>query len=208
MRSEEARVWNEILRMDQIDICKRTLATLSPDTNSFRLSIMDEEYAIKFESRRMVKILKDGGEEEADWMSRLLILQHILNAKDIPFSNRLKSPCDFKGGDLFFSAPTHRVSYEPLLQKYGSPQEFLNAGLSHGGRPISYADAAFELKLLPRVPIAYLFWSGDEEFPSRISVLLDETAEQQLPMDALWVGILAANRRMLEWDERALQAGK
>jgi len=198
MRSEEARVWNEISRMDQNGICKRTMATLSQDADSIRLSIIDEEYTVKIRSRSVVKILKDGGEEETDWMSTLLILQYVLNAKGIPLSNRLKRPYDFKGGDLFFSAPTHNISYEPLLQKFGSPREFLNAGLSLGGREITYADAAFELQLLPRVPIAYLLWSGDEEFPSRITVLFDETAEQQLSIDALWVGNLVVNRRLLQ----------
>lgn len=197
MQSEDAVVWNEISKMEQGEIIKRTLAKLHQDTNSIRFRIIDEEYAIHIQGRKAVRIHKDGAEEEADWMPKLLILQYVLNAEEIPLSNRLKSPRDFKGGDLFFSASTHQISYEPLLEKLGSRQEFLNAGLSLGGRQIPYADAAFELQLLPRVPLAYLLWSGDEEFPLRISVLFDESAEQQLPIDALWVGILVANRRLL-----------
>jgi len=201
MKREEVQVWEEISQLDQIDLCKRSLASIDQHTSSIHLRVIDEEYVIKIQDRRVCRALPDGLEEETDWMSRLLILQYLLNAKDIPLSGRLRSPHEFKGGELFFSARSHHISFEPLLQKFGSLERFLEAGLSLGGRRIPYADEAFQLTVLPRVPMAYLLWVGDEEFVPRISVLLDETAEQQLPIDALWVAILVANRRFLKLEQ-------
>jgi len=205
LKPEEAKVWDEVSLLGQSDLCKRSLASFDKCTRSARLRVIDEEYLVRIQERRIVRILSDGSEEETDWFSRLLLLQYLLNAKDLPLSGRLRSPHEFKGGELFFSAPSHHVSFEPLIQKFGSPQRFVEAGLSLGGRSIPYADEAFQLNVLPRIPLAYLVWAGDEEFGPRISVLFDETAEHHLPIDALWVAILVSNRRFLElegWDAR------
>jgi len=201
MKSEEEKVWDEFSPLDPSDICKRSLASHNQHKHSIRLRVIDEEYLVRIQDRRIIRILLDGSEEETDRFSRLLILQYLLNAKDLPLSGRLRSPHEFKGGELFFSATSHHVSFEPLIQKFGSPQRFVEAGLSLGGRRIPYADEAFRLNVLPRIPIAYLVWAGDEEFGPRISVLFDETAEHHLPIDALWVAILVSNRRFLELEE-------
>jgi len=39
MQSEDAGVWNEISKMEQGEIIKRTLAKLHQDTNSIRFSV-------------------------------------------------------------------------------------------------------------------------------------------------------------------------
>lgn len=198
MESGEERAWEELSQMDQADVCRRSLATFDQSMNSYRLRVIDEEYAVRLPSRRVGKIFRDGSEADVDWMARLLILLYLVNAKDIPLAGKLRSPYEFKGGELFFSAPSHVISFEPMLQRFRSPQEFLEAGLFLGGRRVPYADEAFELPVLPRVPVTYLLWAGDEEFAPRISVLFDATAEQQLPIDALWLVILVANRRLLQ----------
>ena len=42
-----------------------------------------------------------------------------------------------------------------------------------------------ELWGLPRVPLRVVLWEGDEEFPSRVTILVDRTADSQLALDAL-----------------------
>lgn len=45
------------------------------------------------------------------------------------------------------------------------------------------ADRAWVLPALPRVPVAVLWWDGDDEFGSRAEMLFDETATSHLPTD-------------------------
>jgi hypothetical protein len=47
-------------------------------------------------------------------------------------------------------------------------------------------DAAFRLNPFPRIPIYYLLWLGNREFPPRISILLDRSIERVLSSPSIW----------------------
>src|SRR3990170_1806417 len=45
-------------------------------------------------------------------------------------------------------------------------------------------DLSFEFQVFPKIPIALVFWKGDDEFPeSRADFLFDESAPHHLPTD-------------------------
>ena len=48
------------------------------------------------------------------------------------------------------------------------------------------ADAAYKFEALPKIPLHYLFWKGDEEFNPRLSVLFDRSIEYHLAADIIW----------------------
>jgi hypothetical protein len=41
------------------------------------------------------------------------------------------------------------------------------------------------MRVLPRVPVLVLFWPQEEEFPARVSLLLDSSALDYLDQEAL-----------------------
>ncbi|MBW2329219.1 MAG: DUF3786 domain-containing protein, partial [Deltaproteobacteria bacterium] len=60
------------------------------------------------------------------------------------------------------------------------------------GIPLNMADAAYIFKITPRVPVAVLYWRGDDDFPAEAKILYDRTIAEHLPFDimyALAVGI-------------------
>jgi hypothetical protein len=60
------------------------------------------------------------------------------------------------------------------------------------GSPLSLADAAFVFKITPRVPVAVLYWKGDDELPTESKILYDKTINAHLASDiiyALAVGV-------------------
>lgn len=56
-----------------------------------------------------------------------------------------------------------------------------------GGRAVERgpADRAYRLDVLPRVPMLLLFWRSEEEFPARVTLLLDRSALGYLDQEAL-----------------------
>ncbi len=48
------------------------------------------------------------------------------------------------------------------------------------------ADAAFQLQPFLRIPLYYILWAEDEEFPARLNVLFDHSIEQHLSADGIW----------------------
>ncbi|MCB0147619.1 MAG: DUF3786 domain-containing protein, partial [Caldilineaceae bacterium] len=81
-----------------------------------------------------------------------------------------------------------------LVQAVGNDLETLRRlALACGGEPIGVGDAGFAFRGLPRVPLALIYWQGDDEFPPRAFVLFDETACHYLPID----GCAALGRRLI-----------
>jgi len=126
-----------------------------------------------------------------------MTVAYLVNAKEIEPSGVLVKPTQFKSGDVFFVGP-HAMPVEPIKQKFGNnPEAFLKAGLSLGGKKVPYGDAAFEIKVLPRIPLTYILWVGDEEFPPNVSILFDATAEHHMLLDALWAAAITATDKLL-----------
>lgn len=105
----------------------------------------------------------------------ILLLHYLTRASGaLPTGERVSFK-ELPGGFLYYEAFTHRV-LRPLVAVFGEkPQLLLKAGEKLGGRPLSFGDAAVELPALPRVPVTFIVWAGDEEFPPNGSVLFDAT---------------------------------
>jgi hypothetical protein len=54
------------------------------------------------------------------------------------------------------------------------------------GQTVDMADTAGRLLPFPRIPLYFLMWFADDEFPARLRVLFDRSIEQALPADAIW----------------------
>jgi len=48
------------------------------------------------------------------------------------------------------------------------------------------ADASFVFNITPRIPIAVLFWDGDDEFPTDAKILFDKTIIKHLSADIIY----------------------
>jgi hypothetical protein len=113
------------------------------------------------------------------------VLCYLSRAQDIPSAGMWVSERDLPGGNLFFRGP-HALPAGPVLRRFGSDAEgFRRRCRELGGRPLDFGDAAFAFQALPRVPLACVLYVQDEEFPARLTFLLDSTASFQLPLDVI-----------------------
>ncbi len=54
-----------------------------------------------------------------------------------------------------------------------------------GGTRLNLGDAGFALRVLPRIHMAAVYWLGDQDFPSRASILFDANAHHYMVTDGL-----------------------
>ena len=121
----------------------------------------------------------------ANPLLELLCLVYLINAGPEPVSQQMVSVKELKSAH-FFTSP-HDLRIEPLSVRYGHDLDgFKRAAEKLGGESIDQADAAYRLLPFPKVPLYYLLWKGDEEFPPIISVLFDRSIEHHLRADAIW----------------------
>jgi len=193
----EITYWRMLLSQDPVSLCRRTLATLDPSHGAYEMRVAGLPYYIRPSSRTIVpKAAVDLG--NVDWNTRLLVLAYLTGATETPLAGKWVSPIKFSGGDLFFSSDVHNLNFKELLLEFKSPEDFLRAGEKIGGARHNTGDSSFTLQTLPRVPILFVYWQGDEELPSKISVLVDESARSHLAIDGLWLAIRVSEKRLLQ----------
>lgn len=85
-----------------------------------------------------------------------------------------------------------------LARRFGSDiAQFEVAAKKNGGTPVRLGDRAFAFSLLPRLDLAVVCWSGDEDFPPSYQLLFDAAASHHLPTDACAIAGSMLTRRLL-----------
>jgi hypothetical protein len=127
--------------------------------------------------------------------SRILILHYLVKASGQPLSGESIPYEDLPGCRTYLPVFERRVC-RPLLTAFGFNRDlFQEAGAALGGMEEGYGNASFTLKVFPMVPITFILWEGDQEFPPSMKVLFDRTIDGYLPLeDITVVSKLAANR--------------
>lgn len=192
--------WDRLSKLHPTDVCNRTEALYNPAREGFLLPVYNLRYLILPKEKKLLRVEWNDQPVEEDLRPffYLMVLVYLTEAKEIKPTHTWISEKDLKGGSTFFRGP-HSLQVEELEDLYGkNPDAFLKAGKKLGGNEILYGDKGFALEVLPKVPLAYILWKGDEEFPPKIGVLFDSTIESHLPLDMIWCLVAETSRRLAE----------
>ena len=116
-------------------------------------------------------------------VTRILLLHYLIRADGNPLAGRWVAYKDIPGGLLYAGVFARRVT-QPLERRFGkSARFFRETGLRSGGEPVEIGDASFVLHAFPRVPLQYVLWEGDEEFPPSAQRLFDASVDHYLSLE-------------------------
>lgn len=176
--------WADLEKRDSGELCGRTLAKAYP-SEGYLLPFLKEYLLIDQKNRRLKRQTHGGWEAFAHPLLELLCLVYLLNAGPEQLQGEMVSAHELKTRH-FFTGP-HELKTRPLLTRYGHDLDgFKKAAAALGGEEIGMADAAYKFIAFPKVPLFYLLWGGDEEFPPSLSILFDRSIERHLAADAIW----------------------
>ncbi len=131
-------------------------------------------------------------------VTKIIILHYLLKASGEPLSGRQAAYEDISVLRHYLPAFERRV-VKPLCAAFGrEPQAFTEAGTAMGGRAEDFGDAAVTLFALPRVPITFILWAADDEFPPSLRALYDDTIASYLPLEDIVVVTKLAGTRLLK----------
>ena len=195
--------WEALGKSHPDEISQRTEALYDENRRGYVLPILNHSYLILPEER---KILGRRGEvlEEEPFRDNfyLMVLLYLLNAKGGQPANHWISEKELKGGTTFFRGP-HALPVEEIRRTFGTDAEgFMQAGIRLGGVELAFGDKAFVLTALPKVPLAYVLWKEDPEFPARMTVLFDATIQNHFSLDGIWGFVAEVSQRLLDARER------
>jgi hypothetical protein len=175
-------LWARLAQADPVDVCRRAGITQTGDT------VYDIPFVYKtYHASCVNKIITDPAGlpvKSGDFV--LLLLTYLLNAKDIPLKNEWVSERDLPGGNFFFRGP-HALPTTQFLKLYGSDIKGFNTVMTTAGATIvpGQGDACVRIQALPRIPVCFVLWAGDEEFPARFNYLFDPTVADHFALDVL-----------------------
>jgi hypothetical protein len=155
------------------------------------LPFFSEEYQIVFPEINFYS----SAQRTISLVVRVLLLHYLIRADGSPLTGRWVGYKDIPGGLLYSGVFARRVT-DRLVKRFGnSAMEFREAGLKLGGEPGGVGDASFTLRVLPSVPLQYVLWAGDDEFPASLQLLFDASVVHYLSLEDLVVlGQMATGR--------------
>lgn len=101
-------------------------------------------------------------------------------------------------GGRFYEPVVRRSVEDPLVEAFGSRvREFNRAAVSLGGTDLPQGDAAYWFDLFPMVPLSFILWEADQEFPARAQVLFDSNCSHHLDAFNLRMGAQETASRLI-----------
>jgi len=147
------------------------LISLDYLNRSYRISLPDIEISLA------------DSDEEVPLRDKILLLHYIIQAKGTPLANKSIAYKELPEGVGYFRT-FHKRAIKPLVDHFGSqPEKLLDIAKELGGAKAAVGDVAVTINAFKRVPITFVLWRGDEEFPPDGSIMFDATVSDYLPIE-------------------------
>ena len=198
MPNEE--LWKQLLALDASRTARRAKCQYADDPPRHCLSLLNSKYTVDLSAK---KITSDKDSSQAPFIEELCILAYLINAQNLPIADKLTPPQALPGGQFFFRG-LHKLGTEELEKTFGPhPERLYQAAKRFAAKKRKFGDASIELYILPRVPLTIVIWRADDQFPARASILFDQTAASQLPLDALWAATNLTVKTLIKAAEKS-----
>jgi hypothetical protein len=180
--AKAAQEWQESDPAMQAQRAGCPLELAEPSTCRVTVTFYSTPYVVEHPTARVWA--QERGEMPSHGL-QTLFLHYLLTANGHPLIGEWVSFRELPDG-LFYQQAFRQRSLLPLEGKFGHNQAaFERAATALGGERLDLADSSFRFHALPRVPLAALLWTGDEEFPPAVQILFDASAGGYLPTEDL-----------------------
>jgi hypothetical protein len=182
-------LWEKLVALDPEVTARRTKCEYISASDDYKVVLLGRTYMVDRSERRILPAANARQEQEANFLEQLCILAYLINAREVPLANKLVAAEQLEGGQFFFRG-IHALPTNKLTEAFCENPALLHQGTDRlGGRRCDYGDASIELSVLPRFSVTFIVWGQDAEFPGRASILFDQSADRQLPLDAILAAV-------------------
>ena len=147
------------------------------DKERVTVPFLGQKYLVTYPDGQVTHA-QDGS--EAPIITAILLLHYLTKASGIELSQNWISFKELQGGSIYIEPFQHRAII-PFVKKFGgSVQDFTKAAEKMGGKKANHGDISYIIPALPKVPLLYILWEGDKEFPPNGAILFDNYANAYL----------------------------
>ncbi len=175
--------FESLTKLDPDDLCQKALCRYDKEKKSYTILVWGNEYTI---FPQELKIECSDGKFNPHELFYLFVIFYLLNLKDVKVKNEWISEKDIPGGTTFFRGP-HEIPTDLISKRYKNDlKAFSEKCIELGGIELDFADAAYRFDIVPHIPIAALYWEGDDDFPPEAKILYDRTIMDHLTSDIIF----------------------
>jgi hypothetical protein len=168
---------------------------ISPNGRGYEVSFLDAAYFVDPISEHMAE-LTPWPERPLAEEFQILLIRYLVAEEGGALDGREISEKDLPGGVTFFRGP-HALHVAPIVQLFGDDESAFEArGRALGGVVAPYGDKAIRFSPFPAIPVTYVLWKADEEFPASVSVLFDRSIGRWLELDMIFTLVLVLTERI------------
>ncbi|MFZ5597266.1 MAG: DUF3786 domain-containing protein [Bacillota bacterium] len=167
----------ELARLAPEEIAARAGVVYDPRQRELIVPFFNVNHLVSFPAG---DIRTAEGDSEVSLTDRVCILHYLTHASGMPLTGRLVTFKELPNGSIYVG-PFNNRAVRPLVSVFGDrPEKMVEAGLKMGGTRAEMGDWSVTVPVFPRVPITFVIWEGDEEFPPSGNILYDSSAPHQL----------------------------
>lgn len=179
-------LWEQLETSNSDEICRRAQVRYDPERSGYVLPFLSGTLCC-IPSQQRMEFLEAPASDKVDFQLGMVILHYLLEAKSTPLAGTWVGEKDIPGGSFFFAGP-HAFPTDGLLELFGARIDLFRAAMEAlGGSPVDMGDAAYRIWALPRVPLLFILWQGDDEFKPALHIRFDGSIQDHLEaLDTIW----------------------
>ncbi len=175
--------WDKLKNADSQQVLKNSGA-IAYENGSYALLSLGETWKVDPDNKH---IFKESGGFGGEWDRQLpfYLVVYLVSAQDKGMSGQMVHPRELVRGQDYFRGHNTLETAE-LERVFGEDRKlFASAAKSLGGEITSDADVSARFKILPKMVIDILLWLADEEFPAKVTILMDSALADHYPIEAI-----------------------
>jgi hypothetical protein len=189
----EDLAWEKLSQKDLREAARASLSRLV-DSANVEIEFIGEKYLLDVSQ----KSVRSASEGEVPIVWRILMLHYLVVAKDRPLTGRKIGFAQIPGAATYMGPFRARV-LAPLIKNFGGDvKELTDAGRRIGASRREFGDASVTVNVFAKVPITYVLWRGDDEFPPEGQVMFDSSIVSFLPLEDIVVASSEVVYRLLK----------
>lgn len=169
-------------------MCLNTNAVYNNEDHTISLRYLNKGYIVNCTNG---DVTYQESENPVTTTVKVLILHYLLHSRIVPLTGKLISFKEIPGGGAIYYETFQKRAINPLVKTFaGNIEGFYRAAEKFCGIKESYGHASVTINVFPLIPVTYVIWQGDDEFPASGTILFDETVASYLPGEDI---VLAAS---------------
>jgi hypothetical protein len=185
--------------LDPREVAWRSGSTYDESSGQFEVTFWGKNYLLDYPQGTVA--VESG--REPPIAVQIIVLHYLIHADGTRPADEWISFRQLPGGKGYDPVFQQRTSQRLARAFQNFPQKLITAAEALNGEHLTFGDASFMFRVLPRLRMAVVFYHGDEEFPASANVLFDGAASHYLPTEDLAVLGDLLTARLLDRSESA-----